>query len=146
MNKEEYQKIIKDEGDEYEFEAFGLPCLMMRNRSFGNWCGYVGVPKDSRLNGKNYYFYTESENGLSKLEQAINNISVHGGLTFSEKRKENDDTWYFGFDCAHSGDLVGYLFDYPEMDRGDTYKDKQFVITECQNLAKQLKDIIDLKL
>ena len=146
MTKEEYEKIVKEEGNEYEFEAFGLPCYMLRNGSEGHWCGYVGVPKDSRLYKKDYYFYTESENGLSKLEQAINNIKVHGGLTYADRRRKNDDTWYFGFDCAHSGDFMEYYFDYPELEENSTYKDKQFVITECQNLAKQLKEIIDLKL
>jgi hypothetical protein len=143
MIKEELLEIIKKEGDEYKFEAFGLPCLMIRNtrKGMGHWCGYVGVPKESELNGKDYYVSSKSELGISKLEQAINDISIHGGFTFSGKMKD-DDTWYFGFDCAHLGDIDLYMFDFHEIVEEDTYKDKDFVISECQNLARQLKQII----
>jgi len=147
MTKEQLEKLIEQEGDEFDFEVFGFPCYLLRQKSLGYWCGYVQVPKDSRLFRKNYYCSSKSELGISKLEQAINDISVHGGITFAGERKENDDTWYFGFDCGHAGDLVGYIFDYPQLsDSTDTYKTKEFVITECKNLARQLKEIIDLKL
>ena len=103
----------------------------------GYRCGYVGVPKENKYYGKDY--------------MDMDFISCHGGLTFSSSTENStypisSNLWWFGFDCAHSGDLVGYLFDYPEMIKDNTYRDKEFVITECQNLAKQLKEIIDLKL
>ena len=142
MIKEEFEKIIKEEGNDYEFTALGLPCLLMRNTSVGTWCGYVGVPKNSRLNSKRHYTSSNSENGISPLEKAIYDISVHGGLTYSGRRKKGDDTWYFGFDCAHSGDLMIYSLDT----EGDTYKNKQFVIEECLNLARQLNEIMAQKL
>ena len=153
ITKEEYEKIVKEEGDYMEFEAFGLPCVIWRNKNFGHWCGYAGVPKDSRLDGKRYYFSTESENGLSSLEKAINEIEIHGGLTYAGKRKENweyskkDDIWYFGFDCGHYGDLQKYQFEYPENIReDDIYRTKEYVIEECKKFAEQLKKMIELNL
>ena len=145
MKKEDLEKIIKEEGDSFDFEAFGLPCYLMRNKSLGHWCGYVQVPKDSRLFGKNYSFYSASENGISKLEQAINDLAVHGGLTYAGDRKQDGNHW-FGFDCGHFGDLCLYQLDYNLGDSCAIYRDKEYVIEECKNLAKQIKEIIDLKL
>jgi hypothetical protein len=82
--------------------ATGLPCLAVRNR-FGNWCGYVGVTSDHPLYCKQY--------------GDIEDINVHGGLTFSAgchpgghichvpEPGEPDDVWWLGFDCGHAGDF-----------------------------------------
>lgn len=146
MNIEEQ---IKKEGDFEKGKILGMPFVIWRHLNFGHWCGYVGVPNDSKLKGKNYYFHTESENSLSKLERAISDISVHGGLTYAgklSKEKIKDGLWYFGFDCGHSGDLEPFIVkEYPELASG-SYKDKKFVMVEVENLARQLKEIIDLKL
>lgn len=143
MNKYIYENIVKEEGDYMEFEAYGMPCIIKRHSA---WCGYVGVPKNSRLDGKGYSFYSQSENGISKLEEAINNIEVHGGLTFAGKRKENDDTWYFGFDCGHCDDLTKYDLEV-DYDLGNRqYRNKEYVIKETKKLALQIKEILDLKL
>ncbi|AMN41092.1 hypothetical protein [Rhodoplanes sp. Z2-YC6860] len=55
---------------------------------------------------------------------------------------EPDNTWWFGFDCAHAGDIC------PSMSRlglrsmsgdyGEVYRDIDYVTAECQKLAKQL--------
>jgi len=141
MKKEQYEKIVKEEGDYYEFEAFGLHCVLKRNSS---WCGYVGVPKDSRLDGKSYSWDTTSENGLSKLEEAITNINVHGGLTYSGRLM--GDVWYFGFDCSHFGDLNSYDLRFEIETENCVYRDKDYVIKETTRLAEQIKEIIELKL
>jgi len=145
MTKEQLEKLIEQEGDEFDFEAFGLPCYLLRQKSLGHWCGYVQVPKDSRLFRKNYYYSSNSELGISKLEQAINDIDVHGGITYSGDRKE-DGNWWFGFDCGHFGDLCLYQLDYNLGDSCAVYKDKDYCIKQCKNLAEQIKEIIDLKL
>jgi len=142
MTKEALQKIIKKEGNSHKFEAFGLQCEMVRMTSLGHWCGYVAVPKDSKLHGKSYWTSTDSENGLSEVEKAINDIDIHGGLTFASNLKKGS-AWYFGFDCAHLNDLVLYMFDYSSiLSEGSVYKDKEFVIKECESLAEQLSKII----
>lgn len=131
---------IKAEGDEFEFVAFGLDCYMRRHPSVGHWCGYVKIPKGSRLEGAKTYYYTDSELGLSDFEEAINNLDVHGGVTYSGRRR-NDGSLYWGFDCGHLGDLS------PFMDglafEGDTYRDKEYVIEECKKLALQIKEITE---
>ena len=142
MNKEEYQKIIKEEGDYMELKSSGLPCVIRRAKEMGHWCGYVGVPQNSKLNGKDYYYYSENELNISKLEEAINNITVHGGLTFAGKLKEGDLMHYFGFDCSHLGDLNRLCFDYPDIKPDAIYRDKSYVIKECKQLAEQLSKII----
>ena len=55
---------------------------------------------------------------------------------------EPDDVWWFGFDCAHLGDLV------PERggrslyrDHSETYKTVSYVQRECAALARQLADV-----
>jgi hypothetical protein len=61
------------------------------------------------------------------------NCDVHGGLTYSEDALQAlpqvNDLWWFGYDCAHSGDGVyGY---------GDR-KELSFCVEECESLAEQL--------
>lgn len=142
MTKEEFEKIIKEEGDEVDFEAFGMPCYMLRVDKSGHWCGYVQVPKDSILFGKDANYCEEnSEITLSDVAKSINDIRVHGGLTYSGDRKK-DGNWCFGFDCGHFGDLTHYMFEY-DLDETAVYRDKNYVINECKELAKQLKKIIN---
>ncbi len=146
MEKEKLLQIIKEEGNEMDFEWLGMPCLIKRAGENSHWCGYVKVPNDSRLYKKHYYTSSESELGISKLEEAINNIDIHGGLTYAGERKE-DGNWWFGFDCGHSGDLSLYMLDgHFFRDYNSRYRDKDYVIGECKYLAKQLKQIIELKL
>lgn len=121
----------------------GLPCLIVRNR-LGALCGYVGVSKGHPAYEKHY--------------DAVD-VSVHGGLTFSNKCSpgdesqsichlvesgEDDDVWWLGFDCAHFQDyspgmdsrLPAYLRD--EHDFHNVYRDFPYVEREVTRLAKQL--------
>jgi hypothetical protein len=83
----------------------GLPCLAVRHHTSGHWCGYVGVSE-----GHPWY----------EAEYDAPDVSCHGGLTFAghcvESEKEHgvchipspgepDNVYWFGFDCAHSGDM-----------------------------------------
>lgn len=121
-------------------EASGLPCLIVRGPS-GALCGYVGVPSNHPLHGKDY-----------DQAHSAADIEVHGGLTFAgschhtpdntsichiPEEGEPDDVWWLGFDCAHSGDVS------PAYDRfariHDSYKNIRYVTNEVQSLARQLK-------
>lgn len=73
---------------------------------------------------------------------------LHGGLTYASECRGHichvpepgkpEDVWWFGFDCAHSGDLTPCLgFDFP----GSTYHDVAYVQAECRSLAKQLLEV-----
>lgn len=156
-----------DEPDSIDFESHGLPCKMRRGGfESGHWCGYVGVPKGHPLHNAEYGDTSEAlEKLLERLLEAPANeaehtfaralgilsgkmspspevvFEVHGGITFSShcvSTDGHDDKWWFGFDCAHSGDMIpGHLrFGF---DTGyDTYKDEAYVRRECELLAEQL--------
>jgi hypothetical protein len=147
-----------DEPDKVQWidTATGLDCLAVR-QSLGAWCGYVGLPPEHPWHGKGYstcldpncteeWCYSHSPEGA---------VRVHGGLTFASSCRESDkgeafgichvpfegrphDVWWFGFDCAHSGDLTpcrGISFG------GDTYRDLAYVKAQCASLAQQLAEV-----
>lgn len=100
----------------------GLNCLILRNH-FGALCGYVGVPAGHQMFGKTHHDV---------------DAHAHGGLTFSD----SDGTeWWFGFDCGHvtSGDLLPRWSDDQDIaPLMRTYRDIEFVRSECTHLAHQL--------
>lgn len=108
-------------------------CIKLKGTG-GKWrhrCGYVGVPADNPLHGKDYD------------EEPLAYMDVHGGLTYANG-KDNYPVagyeWWFGFDCAHAGDknIDEYI---PKKLYVGTYgivRDEQFVINECEKLAEQL--------
>lgn len=83
-------------------------------------------------------------------------FSVHGGLTYSDHCAESDKehgichitepgdpdpVWWFGFDCAHSGDFTPSYTARPDTAMfcdGATYRDRDYVKRECAKLAAQL--------
>lgn len=123
----------------------GLACMIRRaGADMGHWCGYVGVTKSHPAFGKGYDDV---------------DVDIHGGLTFAEKCShgdeataichrveagEDDDVWWFGFDCAHAFDLVPGMaarianrnLGFPMRD--DVYRTQEYVVAEVERLAKQL--------
>ena len=136
MNKEEVFKLIEKEGNLKVFLHKGYPCIIRRLLRINapieiggmfHLCGYVGVPKGHKLFGKNY-----DDVG----------VKVHGGLTFGSKELGDGKHWFFGFDCAHSGDICYYMKDMPMIfgdKMGETYKDMNYVEKQVRSLAEQLK-------
>lgn len=52
---------------------------------------------------------------------------------------ESDAVWWFGFDCAHSGDACPGMSMYSQRGFGDdAYKNVEYVTDECRKLAVQL--------
>lgn len=126
-------------------EATGLPCLIVRGPS-GALCGYVGV-------SQGHPHFEQSYWGVD--------VEVHGGLTFADhccphpedegrgichlvEDGDDDNVWWLGFDCAHSGDTC------PKYDREgrfagywhESYKTWGYVEGEVKSLARQLKAMI----
>lgn len=147
MNKELEEKIDK-EGNKKEFQYKGYKCLIFRNPNTLHLCGYVELPKGHRYYEKSY------------MDNKLEAIEVHGGLTFSDEGLnypdfiQQKDKWYIGFDCAHSGDLLptyhtdeltstmlksmtGILEGYSD-ERGNTYKDMEFCTKECKKIVNQI--------
>lgn len=139
-----------DEPDRAEWRHVGLPCLALR-APLGHWCGYAAVPPGHPLHGRGYDHEVAAG---APLELAI---SCHGGLTYSDRCAGNichvarpgepDDVWWFGFDCAHSGDFVPrsvYLLRQHGLrsaelmaDR-DVYRELAYVRAATERLAEQL--------
>lgn len=112
------------------------------HNTIGFRCGYVRVPKDHPWYGKHY----------DDID-----VKVHGGLTFAKKDQEcgkggADDGWWFGFDCAHSGDAVDpsiikinspeaevflAMSSFKEGTFGNTIKTTAYVKRQCQSLIRQ---------
>ena len=102
----------------------------------GHRCGYVQLPKGHRVGGIGY-------------EELC--INVHGGLTYGQCTKEGT---IFGFDCGHFGDApdvslmsLKYRLVHDQLSSfEDIYADGvirtlEYCIDECENMAKQFKEL-----
>ncbi len=123
----------------------GYHCLIRRNSKGGGLCGYVSIDKTHPFYGKGF----RSEDALDYDYEIIDSLNCHGGITYSAPcdgntdkgichlTKDNDDSWWFGFDCAHSCDITpnGEIYDFHAR-----YRNLNYVIFEVELLAKQLKE------
>lgn len=144
----------QDEPDKIQWEdkSTGLPCMIRRSPASGGLCGYVGIPSDHPYHGKSF--------------SDLDDISVHGGLTYSafcqttetgapselgicHITEEKDQTWWLGFDCGHcfdhspkfSADLKDFISaEHLISDVGQVYRDMPYVTAETADLAKQLNE------
>jgi len=134
----------------------------------GHLCGYVGIPHDHPWFGKGYSDQVsvpreviERPIDVDKVG-AINlfcaaasadaiaagtldivlAIDVHGGLTYASAKAPGsviEGLWWFGFDCAHAGDLTpSYAERYGGAMQYGVYRDIGFVQAEVASLARQL--------
>jgi hypothetical protein len=110
----------------------GLPAKVVI-MPMGHRCGYVGVSAE-----------VFADRGYDDLD-----VDVHGGLTYA--RTEEDGLRWYGYDCAHYGDARDpELMDeqHREMferlwDEEGVVRSLDYCITECENLATQLKQMED---
>lgn len=123
----------KDEPDRIEWRRPGsaLPRLMLRG-PMGSWCGYVGVPEGHPLHGRKAWGTGATD---EQHHAAVDDLEVHGGITYAEACAGNichvpapgepDHVWWFGFDCAHAGDVSPGLHRRSGLSpfRGDEYRD-----------------------
>jgi hypothetical protein len=159
---------------EWRDEATGLPCIARRGSS-GAWCGYVGVAPTHPLHS---IAYGECPDDCAKYQEKgycdhcpESSLCVHGGITFSNpcrpnedghgichvpEEGEDDDVWWFGFDCAHAGDFSPAYYNIlrdtsvrmgpanasllEEARRGDTYRTLAYAQEQCAHLAAQLAE------
>lgn len=125
------EPVYKTENDRYiierVFEHTGYTCVV----TFGNMghrCGYVGIPSNHPLFGKDYNDYLEIKksdigdrevSGIFPLLGAYLDkderirieayFQCHGGITYAGGGEHSSypiesDLWWFGFDCGHAGD------------------------------------------
>lgn len=119
----------------------GLSCLIIRHGHMLHLCGYVGIPRK-------YNDLLPGNNDL--LPPSIHN--VHGGITYRSTkhpdpahhvRGNQPALCWFGFDCAHPGDLVPYYVEHEFLLGGaGVYRDIAYVTRECTTLARALRDVM----
>lgn len=160
MNKEKIDRSGWPRGpwdNEPDFKRWidgptGFDCAIKRIVARGHLCGYVGISPDHP------WFKVGSADGctLPKCTQCgltpcketycehspSSLLDVHGGVTYSDDSYGDDPAglWWFGFDCAHLGDLIPeeYPLPRPYTDYECDYKNMAFVKAEVKKLAKQL--------
>lgn len=147
----------QDEPDKAQWidPATGLDCLIVRSPASGALCGYVGVPPDHPWHSAEYGECRQScgkKTFCDHSPEAL--LDVHGGVTFTGGCDHSDDEskgichipasgraediWWFGFDCAHSEDVMPAFnarSHFPE----STYRQADYVQAECAYLARQLQ-------
>lgn len=122
---------------EFVDEDTGYRCFIRRNPELKHLCGYVELPKEHKLYGKDYI----------NNEEIFNEIDVHGGVTYTGeirfKQQNYTIEYVVGFDCGHAGDYSPYSWStaISKALPYETYKDIEYVTNECKNLAKQLKEL-----
>lgn len=117
-------KPWENEPDLVQFESHGFPCVIRRVEGLGHLCGYIGVPKELEQD-----YYDEFE------------PKVHGGWTYIEDRfpgAEPDGRYWYGFDCAHSGDLVPKYAESGNILGTGTYRTVDFVRGELERVAGEV--------
>jgi len=96
----------------------------------GYWNGYVFLPKGHFLYGKLYY------------DEEIENLNVHGGITYSNFDYGEGSSWMLGFDTSH-------WYDHAPRDKCRSldafyiavknYKTYSYVVKETKKLIKDIK-------
>lgn len=133
------KKPWETEPDFLEFidESTGYRCFIQRHPELKHLCGYVELPKEHKLYGKD-----NMDN-----EEIFNEIDVHGGVTYTNeirfKQQNYTIDYVVGFDCAHAGDYSPFFLPWGmnKIIWNDTYKDIEYVTNECKKLAKKLKEL-----
>jgi hypothetical protein len=132
-----------NEPDRVDFIHAGFSCFILRNLH-GNWCGYVGVPK---------------EHPAYSMDMDDIPVEVHGGVTYKDKCNDHichtpqegmpDDVEWIGFDTMHRGDLSPSPSGFDTFHWGDlssshflfpsTYKNQEYATNQTKSLAEQLE-------
>lgn len=162
--------IIKEK----DFIHNGMRCIVIMTE-MGHRCGYVGIRENHKLyelpygdkskhlplrkvknqpKGKRgvvpmFFHFLENPTERKYLSPDIF-FDVHGGITFSGQLKiaNNDNLWWFGYDCAHNGDandlsvvsesIKEIKLRYPT---DGVLRTVQYCMDECRSLADQLSKI-----
>ena len=143
--------------------AAGLRAVCMMT-TMGHRCGYDEVPQGHPLHGLGYSDTTDAivfdpesveigkKSPILALTAGVGAapgetirrspdiaFDVHGGLTFSGGGRGypvESDGWWFGFDCAHAGDLTRYS--------DGVERTEEYVVSECESLAAQIVAAVPL--
>lgn len=160
---------------ERAWSAHGLECAALAHTA-GHRCGYVRVPEGHPWFGLGYNDEapnpaplpddaTVDDYGLGASIAVLSGtvtdfskriegqVQVHGGVTFAASSVHDDlpEGWWFGFDCAHSGDkkdpslmdadaLVLHVECEAHYPDPGVIRGLDFVVAECERMAKQIAE------
>ncbi len=137
MTLEEFENIIEQEGDHFDFVHNGYSCYIQRHLDFKNWLGYIKLTSDNKLHQN----YLEG----STIFDFYDAPQIHGGWTYEHFDGLN---YIIGFDCAHSTDINLLNFQsyndfvlknqIPYNGQVSSYKTKSFVIDEIKRVCEEL--------
>ena len=152
----------QSEPDRVDFVHSGFACFARRHPGHGYWCGYVGVPREHPLYGKEW---TETA-AIGELEahMGVNYSAVcdGGDICHTPAPGMPDDVWWLGFDCGHMFDLAPRMrallaealeaakavnapwasaLGLTEVDRMEVYRPLPYVRHEIERLAEQLAEM-----
>lgn len=159
MNRQEWRNARGDEGRlkwgngpwQYEPDKVswvddksGLDCLVVRGPG-GALCGYVGVPEDHPMYGRDYPDvefpgetpFPDVNGGLTFAGPCSSTEEPSEGICHVPLEGRPDNVWWLGFDCQHAYDLAPATEDYWRTPY-KTYKTVGYVERDCERLAQQL--------
>ena len=157
-----------NEPDQWKGEHLGFPVFILRHEESGHLCGYAGVGPTHPLHGVDYndphpslkvLYEGERSSKPGVVEMVLASckdtdaerytpdlvFSVHGGITYTKDRapyQEPDGNWWFGFDCAHAGDLCPNR-EWRTFETDDVYRTFEYVQDKVRHLAYQLAEVQD---
>lgn len=122
------------EPNKLEWEYEGYRCVIIRNSNYGHLCGYVKVQ------------YGHPWWGQNVGDDSINDIEVHGGITFSDNYLPIKpyvricNYWWLGFDAGHYDDIFPFGDKFDTTITNATYKNIEFIKNETEKLARYCKE------
>ena len=135
--------IPKNEPDYAVFYKKDMSYIIKRHPEGKHLCGYIALKKDHPLYAEDHFYSYDIHGGIT-YDKIANYTCFYGMFT---------DQRVIGFDCNHlldiaPGDssnefkrnLIGI-----EYDTSASYKDINFVLSELDGLAKQIRDKVKVK-
>ena len=111
-----------------KFKYKGFDCEIKRHEYLLTLCGYASFRAKHSINNEQY-------------RNALENIDVHGGVTYFEISPSGKVT--VGFDCAHYNDLSPTLQILEGKNNYQEYRTVDFVKREIQKMVDQIININD---
>jgi hypothetical protein len=114
--------VIRKEGDSKTFIHKDFECRIYRTKTIGHLCGYIRIPSTHK-------FY--------RKPKKVEDLNVHGGITYVSHELRGELGWWVGFDCGHYCDISPHLTEITGIVFGE-YRTMEYVTKELHKLVEQL--------